>query len=56
MTKGALQLAIGYLSGLLYQRHMRERQIAVQMVEASLLLLTKLRFAQEARKGWPAPL
>ena len=52
MTRVALQLVIGYP---LYQGLMIEQQIAVLKVGASLLLLTKLRFEQEARKGWSAP-
>ena len=46
---------IDYPVWLLYRRQKKERQIAVQMVGARLLLLTKLRFVQESRKGWPAP-
>ncbi len=55
MTMVLLQPFIGYLTWLLNQRQKRGQQITVHKVGASLLLLTKLRFEQEARKGWLAP-
>ena len=55
MTMISLQSFIEYLARLLYRRQMIERQITAQKMGASLLLLTKLRFEQEARKGWLSP-
>ena len=55
MIMVSLQSFIEYLARLLNRRQKRERQTTVLKMGASLLLLTKLRFVQESRKGWSAP-
>ena len=55
MIMVSLPSSIEYLAWLLYGRQKIERQETVHKIGARLLLLTKLRFVQESRKGWPVP-